>query len=60
MLAKAAEGADRLALMNRIVATYNQWGVVERTLVTELDRLRGQFPQMKAVAVFLIPARTGL
>ena len=29
--------------MNRIVATYNQWGVVERTLVTELDRLRGQF-----------------
>jgi len=52
MLAKAAEGADRLALMNRIVATYNQWGVVERTLVTELDRLRGQFPQMKAVAVF--------
>lgn len=52
MLVQAAAGADRLELMNRVVAQYNAWGVVERTLVTELDRLRGQFPQMKAVAVF--------
>jgi phosphoglycerate dehydrogenase-like enzyme len=52
MLVKATAGADRLEMMNHVVSHYNNWGIVERTLVTELDRLRGQFPQMKAVAVF--------
>ncbi len=51
-LAAAGAGADRLAVLNEIVARYTMWGDVERTLVTEIERLRGQFPEMAAVAVF--------
>jgi threonine dehydratase/phosphoglycerate dehydrogenase-like enzyme len=52
MLAQAEPAADRLAVMNALVASYTTWGEVERTLLTDLARLRAQFPQMVAVAVF--------
>ena len=52
VLAQAAPGADHLAVMNDLVATYTAWGEVERTLLTDLSRLLAQFPQMTAVAVF--------
>lgn len=52
LLAHAAQGADRLVVQNRVVATYNGWGSVERTLLTDLPHLKGQFPEMVAVAVF--------
>ena len=51
-LAEVALGASRLAVMNAIVDTYNAWGNVERTLLTDVDRLLAQFPQLVAVAVF--------
>jgi threo-3-hydroxy-L-aspartate ammonia-lyase len=51
-LAQAEPGADRLAVMNALVASYTAWGDVERTLLTDLSRLLAQFPQMTAVAVF--------
>ena len=51
-LAEVAEGASRLAVMNAIVDTYNAWGSVERTLLTDVDGLLAQFPQLVAVAVF--------
>jgi phosphoglycerate dehydrogenase-like enzyme len=51
-LAKAAPGADRLAVMNNLVASYTAWGHVERTLLTDLPRLTEQFPRLTAVAVF--------
>ncbi|MCB9445662.1 MAG: pyridoxal-phosphate dependent enzyme [Ardenticatenaceae bacterium] len=51
-LAQAAPGADRLAVMNALVSRYTNWGSVERTLLTDLPRLLGQFPQMTAVAIF--------
>lgn len=52
MLVRAQSGADNLGLMCRVVDCYNQWGAVERTLITDLSRLRGQFPDMRAVAIF--------
>ena len=51
-LAEAAPGASKLAVMNGIVETYNAWGRVERTLLTDIDRLVAQFPRLVAVAVF--------
>lgn len=51
-LAETAPGAARLAVMNRIVDVYNAWGNVERTLLTDIDRLLAQFPHLVAVAVF--------
>lgn len=50
--ARLAAGADRLAVMNAIVNTYNAWGNVERTLLTDLERLKGQFPDLVAVAIY--------
>ena len=38
--------------MNAIVDTYNAWGSVERTLLTDVDGLLAQFPRLVAVAVF--------
>jgi threonine dehydratase len=52
ILAEAATGADRLRVMNEVVAAYTAWGAVERTLLTDLGRLTAQFPKMVAVAVF--------
>lgn len=52
MLAGSDAGSDNLSLMCRIVDCYNAWGAVERTLITDLARLRGQFPDMQAVAIF--------
>lgn len=51
-LAMAAAGQDRLQVMNDLVASYTAWGNVERTLLTDLPRLRSQFPQMVAIAIF--------
>ena len=51
-LAQAADGADRLAVMNELVSRYTAWGHVERTLLTDLSRLLGQFSNMTAVAIF--------
>ncbi|HRO23787.1 MAG TPA: hypothetical protein PLR07_05780, partial [Promineifilum sp.] len=52
LLAEAGPGASKLAVMNGIVDTYNAWGVVERTLLTDMDRLLAQFPRLVAVAVY--------
>lgn len=52
LLAETLPGASKLAVMNGIVDTYNAWGVVERTLLTDMDRLLAQFPQLVAVAVY--------
>ena len=43
---------DRLTIMNQLVASYTEWGSVERTLLTDRTRLLAQFPQMTAVAIF--------
>lgn len=51
-LAMAEIEGDRLALMRAIVTGYSEWGRVERTLLTDIGRLRGQFPDMAAAAVF--------
>jgi phosphoglycerate dehydrogenase-like enzyme len=51
-LAEIAPGAPKLAIMNGIVDSYNAWGRVERTLLTDVDRLISQFPRLAAVAVF--------
>jgi phosphoglycerate dehydrogenase-like enzyme len=51
-LAEAAPEASRLNVMNAIVDTYNAWGVVERTLLTDTGRLMAQFPRLVAVAIF--------
>lgn len=51
-LVQADQDRDRIELMSRLVSCYTKWGSVERTLLTDLNRLRGQFPDMKAVAVF--------
>lgn len=52
VLAKILPGTDKLAVMNALVNTYNAWGNVERTLLTDLPRLLAQFPQMQAVAIY--------
>jgi threonine dehydratase len=51
-LAEAAPGASRLAVMNSLVDAYNAWGSVERTLLTDAERLLAQFPRLVAVAIF--------
>jgi phosphoglycerate dehydrogenase-like enzyme len=52
VLAEIAPGASKLTVMNGIVDTYNAWGTVERTLLTDTDRLAAQFPRLVAVAIF--------
>lgn len=51
-LAQTVEGADKLTVMNLLVNTYLAWGNVERTLLTDLPRLKAQFPSIQAVAIF--------
>lgn len=51
-LAKTAPDAVHLDVMNALVASYTNWGTVERTLLTDLPRLLEQFPRLTAVAVF--------
>ncbi len=51
-IARVQEGADRLAVMNDLVALYTDWGTVERTLLTTRDRLLAQFSELTAVAIF--------
>ncbi len=52
LLAELASGASRLAVMNALVDAYNAWGNVERTLLTDTERLLAQFPRLVAVAIF--------
>ncbi|MCK5922803.1 MAG: hypothetical protein KAG66_17810 [Methylococcales bacterium] len=52
IIAQISLDADRLAVMNQMVDEYNAWGEVERTILTDLPRLIGQFPNMQAVAIF--------
>lgn len=52
LLATAAPGPHQLTTMNQMVQCYNQWGSVERTLLTNPSRLLAQFPHMAAVAIF--------
>lgn len=52
ILASASATHDRLTVMNAVVDTYNAWGQVERTLLTDLDRLTSLFPRLAAVAIF--------
>ena len=51
-LAKSAPDAVHLDVMNDLVASYTDWGSVERTLLTDLPRLTEQFLQLTAVAIF--------
>lgn len=51
-MAEATDDASKLVVMNAIVNTYNEWGAVERTLLTDIDRLLAQFPKLVAVAVY--------
>jgi hypothetical protein len=51
-MAQEEESVNRLAVMKKLVHTYSSWGLVERTLITDIGRLLAQFPQMKTVAVF--------
>ncbi|MFW6042369.1 MAG: NAD(P)-dependent oxidoreductase [Chloroflexota bacterium] len=52
ILVQTEQEEGRLMLMNELVSCYTDWGSVERTLLTDLSRLRGQHPDMKAVAIF--------
>lgn len=52
VLAEVKPGASKLAVMNAVVDTYNAWGSVERTLLTDIDRLQAQFPNLVAVAIY--------
>lgn len=52
ILAEVKPGIPKLRVMNAIVDAYNAWGVVERTLLTDIDRLQAQFPYLIAVAVY--------
>ncbi|MCA9997995.1 MAG: hypothetical protein KDE56_19680 [Anaerolineales bacterium] len=52
LLATAPADDNQLTTMNQMVQCYNQWGSVERTLLTNPSRLLAQFPQMAAVAIF--------
>ena len=51
-LAQSDEGISKLELMKEVVHAYSAWGMVERTLLTDIDRLLAQFPQMRTVAIF--------
>jgi L-serine kinase (ATP) / ParB family transcriptional regulator, heme-responsive regulator len=49
----SAEGNDDwLEVLNRLVAAYGQWGDVERTLVTDMEQLSAQFPDLAALVSF--------
>jgi threonine dehydratase len=52
LLARHAPDAPELPVMNAVVDTYNAWGSVERTLLTDLDRLTDIFPDLVAVAIY--------
>lgn len=51
-LAEIEPNTSKLAVMNRVVDAYNAWGTVERTLLTDIERLAAQFPRLVAVAVY--------
>lgn len=51
-VARAAPGKNRLEAMNTLVDAYTRWGTVERTLLTDLARLKAQIPDLVAVAIF--------
>lgn len=49
---EAAAGADWLEQLNQVVACYSEWGRVERTLTTDLESLRSQYPDLAALVTF--------
>lgn len=51
-LTEVEPGASRPTVMNNIVDAYNAWGAVERTLLTDVERLVAQFPRLVAVAIY--------
>jgi hypothetical protein len=52
LLARHAPNVAELPVMNALVDRYNAWGSVERTLLTDLERLKDIFPDLVAVAVY--------
>lgn len=52
LLAETRSDAPKLQVMNAIVDTYNAWGGVERTLLTDIERLLAQFPKLVTVAIY--------
>lgn len=49
----SADGDDHwLTVLNRVVATYGEWGDVERTLVTDIDVLASQYDRLAALVSF--------
>ena len=44
--------ADWLDVLNQTVHAYTTWGTVERTLTTDINTLKAQYPQMVGLVVF--------
>lgn len=45
-------GGDWLAALNRLVDAYTDWGMVARTLLTDMDALHAQYPELAGLLVF--------
>lgn len=43
---------EKLSVLNAVVDGYTRWATVERTLLTDMDRLEAQFPDIIAVVIF--------
>ncbi len=48
----AGEGADRIDVLNHMVARYTLWGDVARTLTSDLEQLRTTYEEIAALIVF--------
>ena len=48
----AEEDGDWLDVLNRLVEAYGEWGDVERTVVTDVEQLSAQFPNLAALVSF--------
>jgi hypothetical protein len=51
-LVRPAPGMSRLDAINRFVETYMEAGLVSRTLSRDVEALRHEFPDLKAVVFF--------
>ncbi|MCX6043799.1 MAG: ParB N-terminal domain-containing protein [Chloroflexi bacterium] len=49
---QAEDGHDGLDVLRDFVECYGAWGDIERTLVTDVDQLRAQFPDLAGLVVF--------
>ena len=52
MLCSVIDLESKPETMNDVVNAYTRWGDVERTLLTDIERLMGQFPEMATLAIF--------